>query len=46
MSIKPLKYVGQMITTSLTQMMYILACIIQLKWFLIPMRSDDDLIKV
>lgn len=46
MPTSPLKYISQMMITTLTQTIYILAHIIQLKWFLILMHSDDDLIQV
>lgn len=46
MPIGPLKYISQMMITTLTQTRYILAYIIQLKWVLILMQTDYDLIKV
>lgn len=46
MPISPLKYISQVIITTLTQSICILAYIIQLKRVFILTHSDYDLIKV
>lgn len=46
MPVSPLKYISQVIITTLTQTIRILAYIIQLKWVFILPDSECDLIKV
>lgn len=46
MLISPLKYISQVIITTLTQMICNLAYIIQLKWVFILTHSDCYLIKL
>lgn len=46
MPVSPLKYISQVISTTLTQTICILAYIIQLKWVFILTHSDCDPIKL